>query len=140
MRKKKRQKAVASETAQAEASLALECDVRQTANALNPPLNRRADSWTANRKQTACRQKCSVGEPKAKCGFVGGRWAHVGGAGKRGAGNLRIVSIDKTRPRSAVDADLGIVATKPFSAPPASFWEAAKSYRASPRWSWPTAR
>ena len=30
---------------------------------------------------------------------------------------------------------MGIVATKPFSAPPASFWEAAKSYRASPGWS-----
>ena len=71
----------------------------------------------------------------AKRGFVGGRWAHVGGAGPRGPGNLRIVSMDKTRPRGAIDADLGIFATKPLSAPPDSFWEAAKSCKASPGWS-----
>ena len=70
----------------------------------------------------------------AKRGFVGGRWAHVGGAGPRGAGNLRIVSMDTTRPRGAIDADLGIVATKRLSAP-ASFWKAAKNYRTSPGWS-----
>ena len=122
-----RQKAAASE-AQAEASLALECDKPRTRST--------GDSWTAkeaDRVQAEVQRRRTESDLNyAKCGFVGGRWAHVGGAGKRGAGNLRIVSIDKTRPRSAVDADLGIVATKPFSAPPASFWEAAKSYRASP--------
>ena len=95
-----RQKAAASE-AQAEASLALECDKPRTRST--------GDSWTAkeaDRVQAELQQwRAERDLDHAKRGLVGGRWAHVGGAGKRGAGNLRIVSIDKTRPRSAVDAD-----------------------------------
>ena len=40
-----------------------------------------------------------------------------------------------TAPSSPIDADLGIFATKRLSAPPASFWEAAKNCRTRPGWS-----
>ena len=106
-----------------EASLALECDKPRTRST--------GDSWTAKEagrvQAEVQRWRTESDLNHAKHGFVGGLWAHVGSAG-----NLRIASMDKTRPRSAVDANLGLVTTMPFSAPPASFWDAAKKCSASP--------
>ena len=129
-KQQQRQEAAASE-AQAEASLALECDKPLTRSTGDGRTAKEADRVQAEVQRWRAESDLDY----AKRGFVGGRWAHVGGAGPRGAGNLRIVSMDTTRPRGAIDADLGIVATKRLSAPPASFWKAAKNYRTSPGWS-----